>query len=64
MSKPNIVKMTFEAYQRQMIAAAKLIQGDNYFGDAYYMQDDFIYYYDFFYSPEAAVREDMTYGDG
>jgi hypothetical protein len=32
--------LTFEEFQQEMIAYAKEVQGENYPGDDYYMQDD------------------------
>ena len=32
--------LTFEEFQKEMIAYAKEIQGENYIGDEYYLQDE------------------------
>lgn len=51
------------AFQQEMIAVARKIQEENYLGDEYYLQDLWQEWLDDGYTPEDAVREDMTYWD-
>lgn len=50
-----------EEYKQAMIAYAKSIQGGNYPGDDYYLQECWDEHYSEGIPPEAAVTEDMSY---
>ena len=58
MAQPEI---TFEEFQKQMIAYAKEVQGENYPGDDYYTQDCWQEYWEDGDSPSDAVISDMGY---
>ena len=56
--------MSFEEFQRAMIKHAKEVQGENYVGDDYYLQDDRWTWrpaFDGGETPEEAVDSDMSY---
>ena len=56
--------LTFKEFQQQMIAYAKKIQGENYSGDDYYMQDEgWREYFDDGDTAEDAVDSDMDCWD-
>lgn len=54
---------TYEEYQQQMIRAAKELQGDNYAGDDYYLQDCWREYWENGDSAYDSVVSDMGYWD-
>ena len=54
--------MSFEEFQQKMIVYAKSIQGENYPGDDYYLQDEcWREHYNQGDTPEEAVDSDMSY---
>jgi hypothetical protein len=56
--------ITFEEFQQEMIVYAKEIQGENYPGDDYYMQDEcWREHFDDGDTAEDAVNSDMSYWD-
>jgi hypothetical protein len=57
---PGVTEPTFAVYQEKMCEAAKAIQGENYIGDAYYMQmGTWEEHWLDGTTPEEAVRGDM-----
>lgn len=59
MSEDNYPEFT--AFQREMIAYAKSVQGDNYVGDAYYTQSCWLDAFQDGCTAEEAVIDDMGY---
>lgn len=55
---------TFEQFQREMISYAKEVQGENYPGDEYYLQDEcWREHWKDGDSAQDAVDSDMSYWD-
>jgi len=56
--------VTFQDFQKAMIAHAKAAQGENYAGDDYYLQDEcWREHFNDGDTPEEAVDSDMSYWD-
>ena len=58
------ITLTFEQFQQEMITYAKEVQGENYAGDDYYMEDEcWREYFDDGGTAKDAVDSDMGYWD-
>jgi hypothetical protein len=55
--------LTFEEFQQEMIAYAKEVQGENYAGDGYYMDECWREHFDDGDTAQDTVISDMGYWD-